>query len=68
MDSWARRWTYCTRCEKITSHTPHFQEWGPASPKCEVCGDVNLFKDFKDIKCNNRRYLWQRQMRLQDKK
>ena len=49
--SWNRRWTHCSRCEEVTPHTPHFQNWGPASPKCEYCGNVNLFRDYHDVEC-----------------
>ncbi len=49
--SWVRRWTYCWRCKKITPHVPRLFEWSPASPKCEVCGNMNSFRDFRDVDC-----------------
>jgi len=49
--SWNRRWTYCAGCDEVTPHIPYFQNWGSASPKCEICKNVNLFKNYHDIDC-----------------
>jgi len=56
-DSWERRWYYCFRCEQITPHKPYLQNWGPAHTECIICGDRDVFAEFRKIHKTERRYI-----------
>jgi len=56
-ESWERRWSWCSRCGGITPQIPYLQNWGKASPKCEICGDSNVFVDYDKILTTERRYI-----------
>jgi len=41
----------------ITPQIPYLQNWGKASPECEMCGDRNLFVNYDQIQTTERRYI-----------